>query len=139
MTYPQNGKFPRVGPVQEPTSNARAAVLESRPPALIRKNLLKAIISASEGFGLKKRYSPPSHREIIEREQRKREWKKEKRDLSGRANGTIDPWYGCELQAEIEDYALNFSLPWSMTGFSSRNLNTPSDFAASCQTSHKRP
>ena len=60
-----------------------------------------------------KRTTPASLREVAAREERKREWKKEKRDLTGRANGTIDPWYGCDLQGEIEDYALNFSIPWS--------------------------
>ena len=61
----------------------------------------------------KKRVIEPRH-VVIERERRKREWKKEKRDLSGRANGTIDPWYGCFINFELEDYALNFSVPWSM-------------------------
>ena len=45
-----------------------------------------------------------------ERLQKRDAWK---RDLSGRANGTIDPWYGCDLYDEMIDYALNFSLPWS--------------------------
>lgn len=60
----------------------------------------------------KKRSAEPKHA-VIERERRKRAWKKEKRDLSGRANGTIDTWYGCFLGDEMQDYALNFSLPWS--------------------------
>ncbi|CDO69768.1 hypothetical protein BN946_scf184766.g13 [Trametes cinnabarina] len=38
----------------------------------------------------------------------------QKRDLSGRANGTIDPWYGCDIYDEMIDYAVNFSLPWSI-------------------------
>jgi len=33
--------------------------------------------------------------------------------LAGRANGTIDPWYGCYLLEEMWDFAKNFSLPWS--------------------------
>ena len=45
-----------------------------------------------------------------ERLQKKEQWK---RDLTGRANGTIDPWYACDLYDEMIDYALNFSLPWS--------------------------
>lgn len=49
----------------------------------------------------------------LEQEKKRQEWKLQKRDLSGRANGTIDPWYGCFLAAELEDYALNFSMPWS--------------------------
>jgi carboxypeptidase D len=36
-----------------------------------------------------------------------------KRDLSGRANGTIDPYYGCDLYDEMIDYAVNFTIPWS--------------------------
>jgi carboxypeptidase D len=39
-----------------------------------------------------------------------REWK---RDLSARPNGTIDPWYGCDLTAFVLEYALNFTYPWS--------------------------
>ena len=35
-----------------------------------------------------------------------------KRDLSNRANGTIDPWYGCDIFDEMRDYAINFAFPW---------------------------
>ena len=35
-----------------------------------------------------------------------------KRDLIGRANGTIDPWYGCFIYDEMIDYALNYTYPW---------------------------
>ena len=35
------------------------------------------------------------------------------RDLTGRPNGTIDPFYGCDLLGEAALYALNFSIPWS--------------------------
>jgi carboxypeptidase D len=37
-----------------------------------------------------------------------------KRDLAGRANGTIDPWYGCDVYDEMYDYAVNFTFPWCM-------------------------
>jgi hypothetical protein len=43
------------------------------------------------------------------REKRGSQWK---RDLSGRANGTLDPWYGCDMFDELLDYALNFTQPW---------------------------
>lgn len=50
-------------------------------------------------------------REINEERLAKRDqWK---RDLTGRANGTIDPYYQCDLFQEMVDYALNYSLPWS--------------------------
>lgn len=39
-----------------------------------------------------------------------------KRDLAGRANGTIDPWYGCFLYDAMIEYALNFTYPWSVSG-----------------------
>ncbi|KAI9568045.1 alpha beta-hydrolase [Boletus coccyginus] len=39
-----------------------------------------------------------------------------KRDLAGRANGTIDPWYQCDLYSEMVDYAINFTFPWSSGG-----------------------
>ncbi|KAM5545884.1 hypothetical protein V8D89_000010 [Ganoderma adspersum] len=37
------------------------------------------------------------------------EWK---RGLTNRANGTLDPWYGCNLFDEMWDYAFNFTYPW---------------------------
>ncbi|KAH9893408.1 alpha/beta-hydrolase [Cubamyces lactineus] len=39
-----------------------------------------------------------------------------KRDLSLRANGTIDPWYGCFLFDEMVEYALNYTWPWDIKG-----------------------
>ena len=57
-----------------------------------------------------------------ERERLRHDWK---RDLTGRPNGTIDPWYGCDLFDEILDYALNFTFPWSKClAFHCRNLLT---------------
>lgn len=35
-----------------------------------------------------------------------------KRDLAGRPNGTIDPWYQCDLLDEMVSYAINFTFPW---------------------------
>ncbi|KAF5358649.1 hypothetical protein D9758_007744 [Tetrapyrgos nigripes] len=48
------------------------------------------------------------------REVKREEWK---RDLSGRANGTLDPFYGCFLFEEMVDYALNFTFPWNEGDF----------------------
>lgn len=47
---------------------------------------------------------------LQKREASRQQWK---RDLSDRANGTIDPYYQCAIYDEMVDYALNFSLPWS--------------------------
>ncbi|KAI0344379.1 alpha beta-hydrolase [Trametopsis cervina] len=40
-----------------------------------------------------------------------------KRDLTGRSNHTIDPWYGCYIWDEMVDYAVNFTYPWSQYDF----------------------
>lgn len=121
LTYPQKSKFPPVGPTKPPTEGgpARAAALASRSPKLIRKNLV-AIANGvfNPSTGLVRREKAPEAREIIARERARRAWLEEKRslrrrDLSGRANGTIDPFYGCFLSEEMEDYALNFTIPWS--------------------------
>ena len=42
-----------------------------------------------------------------------REWK---RDLSGRPKGTLDPWYACDLQDYLIDYAVNYTYPWAKSG-----------------------
>jgi hypothetical protein len=44
-----------------------------------------------------------------DRLEKRDEWK---RDLRGRANGTIDPTYGCDLYTEMIDYAINYTFPW---------------------------
>ena len=40
-----------------------------------------------------------------------------KRDLDGRANTSIDPWYGCYVWDEMVDYVVNFTYPWSSCSF----------------------
>ncbi len=119
LTYPQQGKFPSVGSPILPTEEFRAAALVNQPSWLLNKrfNALVHGIEAPEA-GIVRRESRPTHAEVQAREHKRREWLAKKnslrhRDLSGRANGTIDPWYGCFLQSEVQDYALNFSLPWS--------------------------
>ncbi|PSR78208.1 hypothetical protein PHLCEN_2v7540 [Hermanssonia centrifuga] len=58
----------------------------------------------------------PWHEENI----RKRDtWK---RDLSGRSNSSIDPWYGCFVWDEMVDYAVNFTYPWSTYIFATSEL-----------------
>ena len=108
LTYPQKGIIPSVPPPQ--TGLARPNKIEaltSRRPSRLVKHLVKAL--ANDNAGNKKR-DHLTTRELEVRESRRREWK---RDLSGRANGTINPAYGCFLSDELEDYALNFSIPWS--------------------------
>ncbi|KAH0834745.1 Alpha/Beta hydrolase protein [Lanmaoa asiatica] len=51
-----------------------------------------------------------------------RDWK---RNLAGRANGTIDPWYQCDVYSEMIDYAVNFTFPWSLDGLTFDQYNIP--------------
>ena len=53
-----------------------------------------------------KRLMPDKHQEA-----KRTRWK---RHLTERVNGTLDPWYGCDLFDEMWDYAFNFTFPWSM-------------------------
>lgn len=78
-------------------------------PASSRARTLKEIISEKFTAG----YGSPSLAKRVElHERREAERKQWKRDLSGRANGTIDPSYGCFLLDELIDYAVNFTFPW---------------------------
>lgn len=110
LTYPQNGIIPTLNPPVidfdvEVISRARAS------KSALFKRALVADIKHRQAGTLTDRSADE------EGLARRNTWK---RDLSGRANGTLDPWYGCLLMAELEDYALNFSLPWSTC------LSTPS-------------
>ncbi|KAJ7159990.1 alpha/beta-hydrolase [Mycena crocata] len=99
LTYPQNGLFPTLrdpsfGSVFGPTQRARHLSLKS--------------LVAQNG-----RISSGSHstkRELVHREERRQSWK---RSIAGRPNGTLDPFYGCFIYAELLDYASNFSFPWN--------------------------
>lgn len=84
-----------------PGGGAAASHKRKQKEAIFRQALQADI---QDGIAMRKR-------EISEDRLAKRDqWK---RDLSGRANGTIDPFYKCDLFDEMVDYALNFSLPWS--------------------------
>ncbi|KAJ7776554.1 alpha/beta-hydrolase [Mycena maculata] len=113
LTYPQHGHFPTLTLVR-PTANL--AFSESlRGPTEYRARSLRESVSAKfTGVhgrdALSKRSSDLQQRRTAAHQQ----WK---RDLSGRANGTIDPFYGCLLLDELEDYAVNFTFPWSNGGF----------------------
>jgi hypothetical protein len=74
------------------------------------RKLLEVVKRQEADSGLNKRLSA---RALREREAWVRRWVAEKRDLTGRVNGTIDPYYGCYQSLMLGDYALNFSMPWS--------------------------
>jgi len=103
LTYPQDGHFPTLQFQQGADPNSGDFMSRYR-----NRMLDKAEFSEE----LERRFANrelPSARERI----RKRDaWK---RDLSGRANGTVDSWYGCDLYDEMLDYAVNFSYPWTLS------------------------
>ncbi|KAI0339252.1 alpha/beta-hydrolase [Trametopsis cervina] len=122
LTYPQGGKFPSLKEPQQPDEPIQSIQLKTRAPALTRM-ILNALAHGEEApaVGLVRRHSSPTHEEIAAREARRQLWIAKQRnllkarDLTGRANGTIDPFYGCFLSNEIQDYALNFSMPWNLS------------------------
>jgi carboxypeptidase D len=92
LTYPQKGYFPSLD-ITMPTERNISDFLARRKT---RFNMQSFTNEASARFAKRSDSRGPS-----------------KRDLTGRANGTIDGWYGCFLYDEMLDYALNFSFPWS--------------------------
>ncbi|TBU46827.1 alpha/beta-hydrolase [Dichomitus squalens] len=112
LTYPQNGHFPTLNLVRPTTSSALSESILN--PTESRARTLKETIS--EKFAAV--HGSPSLAKRAEfHERREAERQQWKRDLSGRANGTIDPSYGCFLLDELIDYAVNFTFPWSNGDF----------------------
>ncbi|KAJ7117599.1 alpha/beta-hydrolase [Mycena epipterygia] len=101
LTYPQEGIIPTVNFI-----DAR----DRDVPFLERKKYAKRGLVAE----ITQRYAElePTERDLLARQRERGTWK---RDLSLRANGTLDPWYGCALLPEFIDYALNYSAPWNIT------------------------
>ncbi|KZP13602.1 alpha/beta-hydrolase, partial [Athelia psychrophila] len=96
LTYPQQGHFLSVvDPAVTVTSpyspyydlSAEAAISKARTP---QSQLLKRAIAEPRAL-----LSRDTH-------ERRESWK---RGLTGRANGTLDPWYGCFLWEQMSDYA----------------------------------
>ncbi|GBE89633.1 alpha/beta-hydrolase [Sparassis crispa] len=110
LTYPQDGYFPDLGYVYPVNGAINAETLNKRKPILTKRALLQEARVRYGNFGR----IPAGRVGHLRRDQYKR-------DLTGRANGTIDPWYGCFTYDAMIDYALNFSYPWSLAG--SENYN----------------
>ncbi|GJE98044.1 serine carboxypeptidase-like protein [Phanerochaete sordida] len=117
LTYPQNGHFPTLDPPFPDSGEG----LDTRRRAHKTKVFQQALKqdALEKRTGLIRRSTPEDEVRLARRDQ----WK---RDLTGRANGTLDPWYLCDLYDEMIDYALNFSLPWKGhdedTGFDFYNI-----------------
>lgn len=102
LTYPQTGGiFPTLKLTKPSKAASRATVSAASWREAISAEYTARVLNAPA-----KKRADFHERRAVEREQ----WK---RDLSQRANGTIDPWYGCDLFTEMVDYALNFTFPWS--------------------------
>ena len=103
FTYPQDGHFPHLQLVY-PNSTARSAVVYAKKSASLysKKALLQEGVARYGQDSLATRDRPNHVRRELA-----------KRDLVGRANGTIDPYFQCDLYDEMIEYALNFSMPWS--------------------------
>ncbi|KAI1790060.1 alpha/beta-hydrolase [Ganoderma leucocontextum] len=106
LTYPQtSGTFPTL---------AMPMGQRATPPEAQES---RRIIRSWEESQLRELVARELHGESAQtREQDKHQEAKRarwKRDLSRRANGTLDPWYGCDLFNEMWDYALNFTFPWT--------------------------
>lgn len=101
LTYPQVGTFPTLNLTSGLRASLGAAGTSSRAAASLKAAFARELAA-------RQRTSRDSL-DVSERLQKRSEWK---RDLSGRANGTLDPWYGCDVFDEMRDYALNFTFPW---------------------------
>ncbi|KAI0688707.1 alpha/beta-hydrolase [Cytidiella melzeri] len=125
LTYPQTGgNFPSielvVGANQQPTQPSDDDPDDQgrgRGGSIISKREILQENSSNKGF-LKEvaaRYSQQKQRDVpmsstLHKRTMLNNWK---RDLQGRANGSIDSWYGCFIWDEMIDYAVNFTYPWS--------------------------
>ncbi|OCH94836.1 alpha/beta-hydrolase [Obba rivulosa] len=110
LTYPQQGgNFPTLNIVEPSEGSASFVQLFATGRKSWLQTIANKYYAQSSASGLESRDLTPEVR-LEKREQ----WK---RDLTGRANGTIDPFYGCFLFDEITDYAVNFSFPWNQGEF----------------------
>ncbi|KAJ7354412.1 alpha/beta-hydrolase [Mycena albidolilacea] len=109
LTYPQSGHFPTLNLIR-PTQNLSVLSQSLLDPTEDRARTLRETASA--------RFTELHGRDALSKrsdfhERREAEHQQWKRDLLGRANGTIDPFYGCFLLDELVDYAVNFTFPWT--------------------------
>ena len=113
LKYPETHKYPTITPPlgafwSSGTGGSRTQLKYSTFVSAFRSRFQTALAKAPANLDRRKRGLA------------QREWK---RDLSTRANGTIDPWYGCDLFDFVIDYALNYTYPW--------NNNSPLGFDVS--------
>ncbi|KAI0798571.1 Alpha/Beta hydrolase protein [Irpex lacteus] len=130
LTYPQQGKFPTLELLVEPAYYNIDASTKTFASNAAHRKLKASVLKQSLDAGLFPRLEELAKRDDKDSETKRRLAKRDawKRDLKGRPNGTIDPWYGCNIYDKLTAYALNFSIPWSryLAGFIlSWNYNIP--------------
>ena len=115
LTYPQNGAFPTIDIIQPTENLISTAFLHDNDdtPFSLRRDSWNKIVAqryaakaAAEGLTSKQLQK----RDLHTREEKMMQFK---RDLTGRPNNTVDPFYGCFLFDFMVDYAVNFTFPWS--------------------------
>ncbi|KAI0831822.1 Alpha/Beta hydrolase protein [Trametes gibbosa] len=111
LTYPQTAKFPTLEFVQ-PSDPARAGYFTNaaKRKAAFLKTALTRLALGQPAPGRGARAGEGAAGTLARR------GGLAKRDLSLRANGTIDPWYGCFIYDEMVEYALNYTFPWNVHG-----------------------
>lgn len=139
LTYPQAAPFPSLNPPFPSLDGALARRRRAHKTRLFKQALKQDVLERRAG--VVRRSTPEDEARLARRD----EWK---RDLAGRANGTIDTWYLCDLFDEMIDYAVNFSLPWKghdwMTGFDVYNIpdalqpEAPMDASVFLNNNHTR-
>lgn len=114
ITYPQNGHFPTLRVPFEGDN-------------LVRKELSAALHSPRSKSTLASLTTlanfPDDSINRRDLSTRMRRLGESKRDLTGRANGTIDPFYQCDLLIELISYTINFTKPWGKLSYATINIS----------------
>lgn len=112
LEYPQNGHFPTltytVGENPNSSDMSASRRYKARQGQFSKKLFLAEMEQRYNARLAKRSTSLSKHERVRARDA----WK---RDLTGRASGTIDAWYGCDVYDEMLDYAINFTFPWSLS------------------------
>ncbi|TBU63430.1 alpha/beta-hydrolase [Dichomitus squalens] len=113
LTYPQtDGTFPPLKlPLGQIVNQTNTSALVNQ--ALFTTPSLKQQLASKYAARVQNNVDVKRSDVLERREEARAQWK---RDLSGRPNGTVDPWYGCDVWEEMWDYALNFTFPWTNGG-----------------------
>jgi carboxypeptidase D len=112
LSYPQPSKFPSLEVLEPNRPDGADALLAKHGLSLanLRAAPRKSLITDSAA-----KHASAASKGLVKREVGKSAKALEpwKRSLAGFPNGTINEWYGCFLRLELEDYAFNFTYPWS--------------------------